>query len=189
MKYHRVDGEIQPIPASPSDPDTATPASTPSSQLLLSVLRANAPDAADPDRRGLPLQPRSYRDFMLFEEHYIGAAWGMTWLFMPAAYFVARAWSALTLGLLGPLPSLKPKPLWYRQPIFYQSNHLAFVADGAPVAYPAYATYLDVELELGVVLGRELYNATPEEAEAAIAGFCVFNDFSARNIQMAEMAR
>jgi 2-keto-4-pentenoate hydratase/2-oxohepta-3-ene-1,7-dioic acid hydratase in catechol pathway len=37
------------------------------------------------------------------------------------------------------------------------------------------------------VLARELSNASPAEAEAAIGGFVVFNDFSARDLQYEEM--
>jgi hypothetical protein len=185
MKYHRINGEIQPAPSSTLGADAGTPADTPSVQLLLKVLEANPPDATDASRRALPLQPRSYRDFMLFEAHYHGAALGMTQLFAPTYNWIGRTWEAI----VGPFPAFKPHRLWYHQPIFYQSNHLAFVSDGASVPYPKYATYLDVELELGVVLGKTLYNATPEEAEEAIAGFCVFNDFSVRNLQMEEMSR
>ncbi|ETS85516.1 hypothetical protein PFICI_03541 [Pestalotiopsis fici W106-1] len=181
MKFHRINGKVRKV----DDNDDA--ATTASGAALIEVLNANPPNAQDPLRRGLPFQPRSYRDFMLFEAHYYGVAMGMTQLYRPAAYYLARLYGLLTGGG-GEFPLFKPSALWYSQPIWYQSNHLAFVADGAPVHCPAYAEYLDVELELGVVLGRELYNATPQEAEQAIAGFCVFNDFSVRNGQMAEMA-
>jgi hypothetical protein len=183
MKFHRINDEIVEI-RSQSDTDRLSPSS--SSQLLLSVLQDNAPDSSDPLKRTLPFQPRSYRDFMLFEAHYYGVAMGLTKLYRPLAHLAARLYAAV-LG--SPLPLLKPHALWYQQPIFYQSNHLAFYADGTPVHYPKYASYLDVELELGIVLGRPLFNATAEEARDAIAGFCVLNDFSARNVQMDEMAR
>jgi len=38
------------------------------------------------------------------------------------------------------------------------------------------------------VLAHPLRDAAPETAEAAIGGFVVLNDFSARNVQLAEMA-
>ena len=41
---------------------------------------------------------------------------------------------------------------------------------------------------LASFLARPLYNASEAEAEAAIGGFVVFNDFSARDKQMPEMA-
>lgn len=186
MKFHRVNNEIQQLNDDGSS-SAVSKADTATAQVLLAVLNSNPPDSKDALKRALPFQPRSYRDFMLFEAHYYGVAMGITALYKPAAYYLGKAYSLLTLG--GELPLLKPPAIWYRQPIFYQSNHLAFYADGAPVHCPKYAKYLDVELELGIILGKELFNATPEEAEEAIAGFCVFNDFSARNVQMEEMSR
>jgi len=180
MKFQRIDGRVAQLDASHSEELSAA------SRMLLRVLEDNAPDATDPEKRGLPFQPRSYRDFMLFERHYYGTAMGLTSLYRPVVNKTARLFSAITGA---DFPLFKPHALWYRQPIFYQSNHLAFYADGAPITYPNYCEYLDVELELGIVLGKPLYNATPEEAAAAVAGFCVFNDFSVRNGQMDEVAR
>jgi 2-keto-4-pentenoate hydratase/2-oxohepta-3-ene-1,7-dioic acid hydratase in catechol pathway len=57
-------------------------------------------------------------------------------------------------------------------------NHLAFVPSGTPVKGPTYSKALDYELELGFVLSRPLFNASPEEAIAAIGAFVVLNDFS-----------
>ncbi|KAI1336539.1 FAA hydrolase [Xylariaceae sp. FL0016] len=181
MKYQRVNHQVSSLDGSGGSLSSlASPAS-----MLLRVLEDNPPDRDDPRKRALPFQPRSYRDFMLFERHYYGAALGMTEMYRPAANLVGRLFSALTSL---DFPFFKPHALWYKQPIFYQSNHLAFYSDGASIQYPAYCEYLDVELELGIILGKPLFNASPEEATSAIAGFCVFNDFSARNVQMEEMA-
>ncbi|KAI1178026.1 FAA hydrolase [Nemania sp. FL0916] len=179
MKLQRIDGQVTEVARHGDDELSSTPL------MLRRVLEDNPPDEKDPDKRALPFQPRSYRDFMLFERHYYGAAVGMTSLYSPVAHKIGTLFSYVT-GMDFPL--FKPRRLWYEQPIFYQSNHLAFYSDGASIAYPSYCKYLDVELELGVVLGRPLYNATPDEAIAAIAGFCVFNDFSVRNHQMTEMS-
>ena len=46
---------------------------------------------------------------------------------------------------------------------------------------------LDYELEVAVVTGRPLFNCTLEEADAAIFGFMIMNDWSARALQMEEM--
>ena len=67
-------------------------------------------------------------------------------------------------------------------------NHLTFATDGEDVAMPSYARAIDYELELGFVLAHPLLDAAPETAEAAIGGFVVLNDFSAREAQLAEMA-
>ncbi|KAI0435582.1 FAA hydrolase [Xylaria telfairii] len=186
MKFQRIGGRVVQVgdgDVLPVDGPNANAGAV--SSMLRRVLEENAPDETDAEKRGLPFQPRSYRDFMLFERHYYGAALGMTSLYRPLAHRLGRLFSAAT-GI--DFPFFKPHALWYRQPIFYQSNHLAFYSDGASIAYPRYCEYLDVELELGIVLGKPLYNASPDEATAAIAGFCVFNDFSARNVQMDEMA-
>ena len=133
----------------------------------------------------LPFQPASFRDFMLYEDHAIDAARGLVRRFHPAQSRAAQAIEKLTRK---PFPLFKPKPLFYRQPIYYMSNHLSFVPSGTPVAFPSYSTALDFELELGFVLRAPLFNASAEEAVAAIGAFVVVNDFSARDVQRAEMA-
>lgn len=178
MKFHRISGRVASVASEPEEPTVA-------SALLRRVLEENPPDETEPEKRALPFQPRSYRDFMLFERHYYGAAVGMTSLYRPLVNKVAGLFTMMT-GI--DFPFFKPHALWYKQPIFYQSNHLAFYADGASIPYPSYCEYLDAELELGIVLGKTLYNASPEEAAAAVVGFCVFNDFSVRNVQIEEMA-
>jgi len=133
----------------------------------------------------IPFAPRSFRDFMLFEAHAIGAARGFVNAFMPGAARIVTAYEALTGRVF---PKLKPNALWYRQPIYYMGNHLTFATDGDEVAIPSYTRALDYELELAFVLAHPLYDAPPEQCEKAIGGFVVLNDFSARNVQAAEMA-
>lgn len=132
----------------------------------------------------LPFQPASFRDFMLYEQHGIDAARGLIRRFHPGQYRLAAAVERITRR---PLPALKPKPLFYRQPIYYMSNALTIVPSGTPIAAPAYSRALDYELEIGFVLARKLFNANPSEAAAAIGAFVVLNDFSARDVQRAEM--
>lgn len=133
----------------------------------------------------LPFQPRSFRDFMLFEGHAIDAARGFVRAFRPHLYPFITAYERFTGS---EFPKLKPKKLWYRQPIYYMGNALTVVGDGATITRPSYTKALDYELELGFVLSREICNASSKEAEAAIGGFLVVNDFSARDVQLDEMA-
>lgn len=133
----------------------------------------------------LPFAPRSFRDFMLYEAHAIDAARGFVKRFMPAAAPVVASYEAVTRRTF---PKLKPRALWHRQPIYYLGNHLTFAADGEDIAVPPYSTALDYELELGFVLAHPLRDADPATAEAAIGGFVVVNDFSARDVQLAEMS-
>lgn len=133
----------------------------------------------------LPFQPASFRDFMLYEQHAIDAARGLIRRFHPGQSRVAERIEKLTNR---PFPLFKPKPLFYRQPIYYMSNHLSFVPSGTPVAIPSYSSALDFELEIGFVLKAPLFDATAAEALDAIGAFVVVNDFSARDVQRAEMA-
>jgi 2-keto-4-pentenoate hydratase/2-oxohepta-3-ene-1,7-dioic acid hydratase in catechol pathway len=148
-----------------------------------------AADGVDPSPEApgaslLPFAPRSFRDFMLYERHAVDAARGFVRRFMPALVPVVSVYEAL---FRRPFPALVPRKIWYRQPIYYLGNHLAFVPDGEPVSWPAYSKVLDYELEIGVVLARPLRDATPAEAERAIGGFVLFNDVSARDVQREEM--
>ncbi|WP_433594004.1 fumarylacetoacetate hydrolase family protein [Nocardia sp. CA-145437] len=132
----------------------------------------------------LPVCPPSFRDFMLFEQHAVDAARGLTKRFMPSGYRIAKLYEAVTRRTF---PPFRPHSLWYSQPIYYMSNALTIVPSGVPVAAPPYTRALDFELELGVVLGEPLRDATVEQAAAAIAAVVVVNDFSARDVQLPEM--
>lgn len=121
---------------------------------------------------------------MLYESHVVNASRGYARRFLPKLHGLASAYEALTRRTF---PAFKPRPLWYRQPIYYMGNHLAFVPSGTPVRGPSYTTALDYELELGFVLARPLFNASPEQALAAIGAFVVLNDISARDVQRDEM--
>ena len=133
----------------------------------------------------LPFSPVSFRDFMLYEAHVIGASKGWLKRFRPRSYRLALLYERLTGK---PHPKLRPKPLWYQRPIYYVGNPRTFLTEGEAVPWPSYTRALDFELELGFVVVRPLgSNPSPEEAARAIGGFFVLNDFSARDVQAAEM--
>jgi hypothetical protein len=69
-------------------------------------------------------------------------------------------------------PAGQPEPLPY-----YKCNMNTIVGDGETIPWPAYTSRLDVEPELAVVYGNE---------RQPVAGFCIFNDISARDIQATE---
>lgn len=152
---------------------------------IVSAAAGLAPQQGPGSNVVIPFEARSFRDFMLYEAHAVAAARGFVHRFMPAAARVVGAYETLTGRTF---PKLKPHALWYRQPIYYMGNHLTIATDGAAIAIPPYTRALDYELELGFVLAHPLRDAAPEEAEAAIGGFVVLNDFSARDVQAAEMA-
>lgn len=71
--------------------------------------------------------------------------------------------------------------------VFFQ-NVDAIVGPDEAVVYPEHLTReLDYELELAVVIGKPGRFFGPDEAVEHIAGFTVFNDITARDIQRREM--
>lgn len=72
-------------------------------------------------------------------------------------------------------------------PVTYFTNHLAVTGPGDVRVQDHHLARLDYELEIAAVLGRPLKNATLDEADAAIFGYMVMNDWSARGLQMEEM--
>ncbi|HEY3211000.1 MAG TPA: fumarylacetoacetate hydrolase family protein [Actinomycetota bacterium] len=78
-------------------------------------------------------------------------------------------------------------PDWYELPVFYFSNPVAVTGPFDDVAVPPGSSALDFELEVAAIVGRGGADLDPEAAERHIAGFCVMNDWSARDIQRREM--
>jgi 2-keto-4-pentenoate hydratase/2-oxohepta-3-ene-1,7-dioic acid hydratase in catechol pathway len=71
--------------------------------------------------------------------------------------------------------------------VFFQ-NVDAIVGPDEPVVYPEHLTKeLDYELELAVVIGKSGKWFSPEEAMDYVAGYLIFNDITARDIQREEM--
>lgn len=105
-------------------------------------------------------EPPSIRDFMAFEEHVV----------------TASAAIGLTVD-----------PLWYRQPVFYFTNPAAATGPYADVAVPPGSAAFDYEIEVAAVVGRGGSDLTVAQAEQSIAGFTLFCDWSARDLQAAEM--
>jgi 2-keto-4-pentenoate hydratase/2-oxohepta-3-ene-1,7-dioic acid hydratase in catechol pathway len=105
-------------------------------------------------------RPPSIRDFMAFEEHVVTAS--------------------AAIGL-------EVDPLWYQQPVFYFTNPASLRGPHADVAVPPGSQALDYELEVAAVIGREGRDLAPSEASAYIAGYVLFCDWSARDLQGAEM--
>jgi 2-keto-4-pentenoate hydratase/2-oxohepta-3-ene-1,7-dioic acid hydratase in catechol pathway len=113
----------------------------------------------------LPL-PRQMRDCLVFEEHLKN---GM-------------AQREKRTGVKGSIPDV-----WYRQPIYYKCNRFSVAGPEAEVVWPKYSEVMDFELELACVIGRTAKDIVRERALEHIFGFTIFNDFSARDAQFAEM--
>jgi 2-keto-4-pentenoate hydratase/2-oxohepta-3-ene-1,7-dioic acid hydratase in catechol pathway len=105
--------------------------------------------------------PPAIRDFMAFEEH------------------VATTRSRTGQGV---------DPGWYERPVFYFTNPAAVQPPKADIAISPGSAWFDYELEVAAVVGRGGSDLHPESAEDHIAGFMVLCDWSARDLQRAEMA-
>jgi 2-keto-4-pentenoate hydratase/2-oxohepta-3-ene-1,7-dioic acid hydratase in catechol pathway len=131
----------------------------PLDRLREAVGRGSAPGVAlaDVRLRAPVLQPPTVRDFMAYEQH--ASFWGRRQL----------------------------SEAWYRLPIFYFSNPLRIFGPDEDVPYPSASERLDYELEIGCVIGREGSNVRAADGLDYIAGFTIFNDWSARDLQFDEM--
>ncbi|MBL8379075.1 MAG: fumarylacetoacetate hydrolase family protein [Burkholderiales bacterium] len=78
--------------------------------------------------------------------------------------------------------------VWYERPVYYKCNPCSVVGHDAVVHWPAYSRIIDYELEIGLIMGREGKNLSRAAALDHVFGYTVFNDFSARDEQYAEMA-
>jgi 2-keto-4-pentenoate hydratase/2-oxohepta-3-ene-1,7-dioic acid hydratase in catechol pathway len=105
-----------------------------------------------------PLEPPTVRDFVTFEEHVEG------------------------MRQMTGLPDA-----WYEAPAFYFSNPYATLGPGDDVPVPPGCSVLDFELEVAAVIGRTSRDLSAAEGTAAIAGYTILNDWSARDLQAREM--
>ncbi|AZM51302.1 hydroxylase [Streptomyces sp. WAC 01529] len=160
----REDGMLFPLPG--VDSLTALLAAA---DGLAGVLAAGTPALTAPPgphvsrvRLLPPLQPPSVRDFVTFEEHVEG---------------VRRSVDA-DHGV--------PEQ-WYAAPTFYFTNPHAIHGPYDDIPMPPGSALLDFELEVGAVIGRAGRDLTPARARDHIVGYTVLNDWSARDLQAAEM--
>lgn len=79
-------------------------------------------------------------------------------------------------------------PAWYEIPVCYKGNPDSVIGPEDTILWPSFTDLLDYELEYGIYIGREGRNISQDEAEKYIAGYTIFNDVSARDIQMKEMS-
>jgi hypothetical protein len=105
-------------------------------------------------------RPPAVRDFMTFRQH----------------IEVIRKAQGLEL----------PKQ-FFEMPVFYFTNPHALVGAHDPVPMPPGCQNLDFECEIGVVIGRAGENLDPKNAADHVVGYCLFNDWSARDVQRNEM--
>ncbi|HHZ10693.1 MAG TPA: fumarylacetoacetate hydrolase family protein [Rhizobiales bacterium] len=76
---------------------------------------------------------------------------------------------------------------FYEQPIYYKANRFSVIGTEQDVLWPSYSRLMDFELEFGFYVGRKGVDIPKEKARDHIYGYTIFNDFSARDAQTAEM--
>jgi 2-keto-4-pentenoate hydratase/2-oxohepta-3-ene-1,7-dioic acid hydratase in catechol pathway len=127
-------------------------------------------------------RPNSLRDFLVFEEHLINS----TQAYLKGK-FPSIAWLNDVAKRFRGKPLILPPKAWYEIPIYYKGNADSVVGPDEPIIYPGYSTELDYELEFGVYLWNSGKDIAKSDASRHIAGYTIFNDFSARDIQFKEM--
>lgn len=75
-----------------------------------------------------------------------------------------------------------------QMPVCYKGNHLAVIGPDEVVPWPAFTEQLDFELEIGFYVAGKGCNWSVSEAASHVAGLTLFNDISARDIQIFEMS-
>jgi 2-keto-4-pentenoate hydratase/2-oxohepta-3-ene-1,7-dioic acid hydratase in catechol pathway len=70
-----------------------------------------------------------------------------------------------------------------RYPMLFSKFANAVTDPGAEVLRPAATEKLDLEVELGVVIGRQASRIGPEQAADAIFGYTIVNDITMRDLQ------
>lgn len=74
----------------------------------------------------------------------------------------------------------------FEHPTGFLEAPSSVVASGAKVAPPHFTQQLDYEVELAIIIGKEAFRVSVEDALDYVAGFTIFNDLSARDIQARE---
>jgi len=74
-------------------------------------------------------------------------------------------------------------------PVAFLKATTALIGHGAPIPYPLHTQQLDYEIELAIVIGKKGKDIPKEKAFAHVAGYTIFNDLTARDIQTKEMEK
>lgn len=109
-----------------------------------------------------PIEPRAMRDYLTFEAHVAG---------------MKKSFDG---------DGTIPEP-WYEAPGFYFMNPWSLYGATDTIPMPPLTARLDFELESCIIVKKLARNITAEQAGEYIAGYCIFNDWSARDIQGREM--
>ena len=122
--------------------------------------------------------PQQIRDFANYEAHCVAAMDAAMRLRSEGEQDPASAYDRLKSSGAYRLPDV-----WYDVPLYYKGNRFATNGHNGIVDCPPFSDFLDYELELACVIGREGRDIRRDDASAHIFGYTIFNDFSARDVQ------
>ncbi len=78
------------------------------------------------------------------------------------------------------------KDFHFEHPTGFLQAGSSVCAHNAGVAIPKFTKQLDYEIEIGIVIGKEAFEVSTADAMDYVAGYTIFNDLSARDIQARE---
>lgn len=73
------------------------------------------------------------------------------------------------------------------EPIIFLKPPTAVIGPEEPIVYPKVSTRVDYEVELGIIISERTKKVSKLEAKEFIAGFTVFNDVTARDLQQKDI--
>jgi len=112
--------------------------------------------------------PRALLDFGLTPRH----------LGNSAATLIKHEFGVVLGAVIGQVVKKRMSKATGGKMLYVKCNHNAIIGDNDTIHWPSYSSYLDIEPELAVVTGNEII---------PIAGYTIFNDSSARDVQLWEM--
>jgi 2-keto-4-pentenoate hydratase/2-oxohepta-3-ene-1,7-dioic acid hydratase in catechol pathway len=109
-----------------------------------------------------PIEPSVMRDFVAFEEH-------------------------ITAMKKNEPGDGKVPQQWYDAPVHIYMNPYTVFGANDTIPMPPETKAMDFEMEVAAIVLKRGSDVAPEEASSYIAGYCILNDWSARDIQGQEM--
>lgn len=76
---------------------------------------------------------------------------------------------------------------WFELPVYYKADSNCIGHPNQDIEWPSYSEEMDYELELAAVIGKKGRDIAAEDADEYIAGYTIYNDLSARDMQFREM--
>ena len=71
-----------------------------------------------------------------------------------------------------------------KDPVIFFKPRTSLCGTGSNIICPSFVKQLDYEIELAVIIGEKIKNVDENKAKDCIFGYMIFNDVSARDIQM-----